>query len=568
MLLIDERTFPGCHVWARPVGVLRMADEKGVDFKVLCVALADPLYRHVDALRQVSPHKLLEIEQFFQTYKNLEDKSVEIDGWAGVAETLEILRTDRQRWLDEQAAAGRRGGEAGARLSRDGEPGSSVIEVAGREVRITNPGKVYWAGPGHTKLDLVRYYLAVADGALRGRRRPAHGPQALRQRCRGRLLLPEARPRLAARLDRDRRAGRSPPGRTAEEVVAARRGLAGLGRQPRLPRPQPAPRPRRGPRPSRRAARRPRPGARAWPGRRCARSRSWPARRSRRSAWSGWPKTSGSRGIHVNVRIEPRWTYDEVRRAALALARDVERRAPTLATSKWWKEERHGVFLDYNQNAKDRTVASAYSVRPTPDARVSMPLDWDEVPDVEAGRLHARHRARARRRAGRPWRRHRRRRPARSRRCSSSPRATKPRVWATRRGRRTTASRRASRRASSPRSAAATASPATAPSPVTRRGDGAARSRSSRSRERRSKEDAMAGLERWKARHPEAAAHLEPADVLVDAMRGRSTTWTRIRVNLEHVPEDSASAAGAARPRLRPLGRSGGQTRPDRSAPR
>jgi inorganic pyrophosphatase len=116
MLLIDERTFPGCHVWARPVGVLRMADEKGVDFKVLCVALADPLYRHVDALRQVSPHKLLEIEQFFQTYKNLEDKSVEIEGWAGVAETLEILRTDRQRWLDEQAAqaAEAMGNEAGA----------------------------------------------------------------------------------------------------------------------------------------------------------------------------------------------------------------------------------------------------------------------------------------------------------------------------------------------------------------------------------------------------------------------------------------------------------------------
>ena len=105
MLLIDERTFPGCHVWARPVGVLKMADEKGVDFKVLCVALADALYSHLDALQQVSPHKLLEIEQFFQTYKNLEDKSVEIEGWAGVAETLEILRTDRERWLAEQRAA-------------------------------------------------------------------------------------------------------------------------------------------------------------------------------------------------------------------------------------------------------------------------------------------------------------------------------------------------------------------------------------------------------------------------------------------------------------------------------
>ena len=98
----------------------------------------------------------------------------------------------------------------------------------------------------------------------------------------------------------------------------------------------------------------------------------------------GWPKTSGSRGIHINVRIEPRWTFPEVRRAALALARDVERRAPGMATSKWWKEERHGVFLDYNQNAKDRTVASAYSVRPLPDARVSTPLTWEEVPTVEA----------------------------------------------------------------------------------------------------------------------------------------------------------------------------------------
>src|SRR5690606_12313411 len=98
----------------------------------------------------------------------------------------------------------------------------------------------------------------------------------------------------------------------------------------------------------------------------------------------GWPKTSGSRGIHINVRIERRWTYQEVRRAAVALARDVEARAPDLATSKWWKEERHGVFLDYNQNAKDRTAASAYSDRPLPDARVSTPLTWDEVPTVEA----------------------------------------------------------------------------------------------------------------------------------------------------------------------------------------
>ena len=142
-------TFPGCHVWARPVGVLRMADEKGVDFKVLCVALADPLYRHVDALRQVSPHKLLEIEQFFQTYKNLEDKSVELDGWAGVAETLEILRNDRQRWLDEQralAADARRHGCNAGRGSRGRRVLAvasrfELIEVAGREVKVTNPAR-------------------------------------------------------------------------------------------------------------------------------------------------------------------------------------------------------------------------------------------------------------------------------------------------------------------------------------------------------------------------------------------------------------------------------------------
>jgi DNA ligase D-like protein (predicted polymerase) len=236
----------------------------------------------------------------------------------------------------------------------------------------------------------------------------------------------------------------------------------------------------------------------------------------------GWPKTSGSRGIHVYVRIEPRWTFGEVRDAALALAREVERRAPALATSKWWKEERHGVFIDYNQNAKDRTVASAYSVRPTPDARVSAPVTWEELAacdpadftlrtmperfarlgDVGAGidaapgslapllELSARQRAEG---AGdAPW-------PPHYAKGPDEP----PRVQPSRR-------KRAPRREKAPLVVVAKAA---------------------------RQEDALAGLARWRSRHPAAARHLRVDDVLVDAMRGRSTTWTRVRVNLRHVPE-------------------------------
>jgi bifunctional non-homologous end joining protein LigD len=248
----------------------------------------------------------------------------------------------------------------------------------------------------------------------------------------------------------------------------------------------------------------------------------------------GWPKTSGSRGMHVYVRIERRWTFDEVRRAALALAREVERRAPELATSKWWKEERHGVFLDYNQNAKDRTIASAYSVRPTPEARVSAPLMWDEIDMCEPGDFtlatmparfaeggdpHAaidRHPCSLERllelsaqqeRDGSgdaPW-------PPHYRKQAGEPARVQP-------------SRR--RMATGPR-----------------QGDGSPPTRQ-RTRKHplieigraQRKDEALAGLERWKTRHPEAAAHLAPADVLVDAMRGRFHTWTRVRVNLQHVP--------------------------------
>src|SRR5688572_5747478 len=248
----------------------------------------------------------------------------------------------------------------------------------------------------------------------------------------------------------------------------------------------------------------------------------------------GYPKTSGSKGIHVNVRIVPEWDSLGVRRAALALAREVERRAPELATSKWWKEERHGVFLDYNQNAKDRTVAAAYSVRPTPDARVSAPVTWEEAEVAEpadftlttmpsrynsAGDLHAEIDRRPcsldrllelsvqQEREGlgdAPW-------PPHYRKQSDEPPRVQP-------------SRRRSTR------------PLVEIARVER------------------KAEALAGLERWRARHPEAAAHLHPSDVLVDAMRGRSHTWTRIRINLEHVPEALRPPQGPLDPDDAPKG--------------
>ena len=235
---------------------------------------------------------------------------------------------------------------------------------------------------------------------------------------------------------------------------------------------------------------------------------------------TGWPKTSGSRGMHVNVRIERRWSFDEVRRAALALAREVERRAPDIATSKWWKEERHGVFVDYNQNAKDRTVASAYSVRPTPDARVSAPAE------LGRGRRAA---TRGTSRSG----------PCRS----ASPRSATGTRAST-----TTPDRSTPILELSARQERDGLGDAPWPPHYRKQADEPPRVAPSRRRvskhplieigRARRKEDALAGLERWKARHPEAAAHLEPADVLVDSMRGRSSTWTRVRVNLQHVPAE------------------------------
>jgi bifunctional non-homologous end joining protein LigD len=390
-----------------------------------------------------------------------------------------------------------------------------LLMVGGREVGISSPRKVLFPQPGYTKLDLARYYLAVSDGALRA----AGGrPNVLVRYPNGidgdyfyQKRAPQSRPPWI-----DVVSLRFPSGRSAEEVVPRdaaalvwMANLACLELHPHPVRAEDLDHPD-----ELRVDLDPVPGI------------GWPQVREVARVvhatlgdfgLAGWPKTSGSRGMHVYVRIERAWTYDEVRRAALALAREVERRAPRLATSRWWKEERHGVFLDYNQNAKDRTVASAYSVRPTPDARVSAPLSWDEVDAcdpreftlatmphrfADLGDRHAdidRHRCsltslldlsarQAREGLGdAPW-------PPHYRKQAGEPARVPP-----------------SRRR-------------TTKHPLIEIG-----------RARR-KEDALAGFERWRARHPEAAAHLAPADVLVDAMRGRYSTWTRIRVNLQHVP--------------------------------
>jgi len=409
----------------------------------------------------------------------------------------------------------------------------TLVDVAGREVAITNPDKVFFPRAGYTKLDLARYYVAVAEGALRGiARRPivlkryvdgAEGETFFQKRA------PEQHPEWIETVELS-----FPSGRTAREVVVSDAAqlvwIVNLGcidlnphpvRADDLEHPDEL-----------RVDLDPGPGT------------SWDD--VRRVALivrdvlgehdlRGWPKTSGSRGIHVYVRIARRWSFDQVRRATLAVAREVERRVPEVATSKWWKEERHGVFIDYNQNAKDRTVASAWSVRPTPDARVSMPLEWEEVADCDPAaftlvtapaRLAERGDASAgidaapgsldrllelsaaQEAAGlgdAPWPPH------------YKQRDEPPRVMPSRRKRVAAeegadASKPASgrRRSTQPLITVAKA---------------------------QHKEDALAGLERWKLRHPEAAALLAVDDVLVDSMRGRSSTWTRIRLNLRHVPE-------------------------------
>jgi DNA ligase D-like protein (predicted polymerase) len=412
-------------------------------------------------------------------------------------------------------------------VAKDEPP--EILEVEGRSVRVTHPSKLYFPKAGITKLELVRYYLEVSDGALRGiRDRPivlkryvegAEGEAFYQKRA------PANRPDWLRTVTL-----RFPSGRTAEEIVvddaAGLAWIANLGcidlhphaiRSGDLDHPDEL-----------RVDLDPGPGV-PWADVRAVALEVKAELESR--GLVGWPKTSGSRGMHINVRIQPKWSFSEVRRAAIALSRAVERRAPSIATSKWWKEERHGVFLDYNQNAKDRTTSSAYSVRPLPDARVSAPFRWDEVADCDPadftiatvparfrsiGDPHATiddvafsleslleqaDRDEAEGLADAPWPPHYEKQAGEAPRVAPSRKKTE----------------------AAPAAATGRRRP-TMPLLVIARA--------------RKKEDALAGLERWKAKYPEAAPHLAEADVLVDTMRGRSSTWTRIRVNLRNVPED------------------------------
>ena len=400
---------------------------------------------------------------------------------------------------------------------------AETLSIQGRTVRVTHPDKLYFSKQTQlSKLDLVRYFLSIAPGALAGIR---DRPLVLKRFVNGaeqeafyQKRAPADRPSWLQTVTLS-----FPSGRTAEELVvddpAGLAWVVNLGcielhphpvRSADLEHPDEL-----------RVDLDPGPGI------------SWAEVCTvalevksflEEVGLRGWPKTSGSRGMHVNVRIEPRWTFTEVRRAALALSRAIEKRAPSVATSKWWKEERHGVFLDYNQNAKDRTTCSAYSVRPLPDARVSTPLEWSEVPHsnpadftvltvpkrfVERGDPHTgmdgapgsldkllelADQDEAAGLGDAPWPPHFRKTETESKRVSPSrsKAAAKP------------------RREKMPLLVIAN-------SP--------------------DKAAALGGLERWKSKHPEAAKHLAAEDVLVDSMRGRSSTWTRIRVNLRNIPE-------------------------------
>jgi DNA ligase D-like protein (predicted polymerase) len=443
------------------------------------------------------------------------------------------------------------------------------LDIGGQVVSVSNPEKVFFPKTGYTKIDLVNYYLAVADGALRG----AGGrPMALKRFVNGaeaepffQKRAPESRPDWIETVELS-----FPSGRTADEVVLRNPAqliwivnLGCLDLNPHPVRAEDLDHPD-----ELRVDLDPVPGV-AWDD---VRQVALVANEVLRDHdLVGWPKTSGSRGIHINVRIERRWNYGEVRRAALALAREVERRAPAIATSKWWKEERHGVFLDYNQNAKDRTVASAYSVRPLPDARVSMPLRWDQVADVVAedytlatvpgiyaaegedrhsgideavGSLEALLDLSARDEAtglgDAPWPPNYRKQegePPRvqpSRQKKADEEYNTPEAEAQREKSRAAMERRFERLAAE-KAAAKAAGAGSVPTPTGRRRSTIPVVEIARAAK---KDEALAGLERWKERHPEVVPHLQPADVLTDSMRGRSTTWTRIRVNLRNVPTE------------------------------
>ena len=402
-----------------------------------------------------------------------------------------------------------------------------LLVVDGREISISNPRKVLFPNAGYTKLDLIHYYLAVAAGALRGAGgRPnvlVRYPNGIADEFFFQKRAPESRPPWI-----DVVSLRFPSGRTAEEVVP--RDAAALVWMANLACLELHPHPVRADdldHPDElRVDLDPVPGV-VWSQVREVAQVAHTVLQD--YGLIGWPKTSGSRGMHVYARIERRWMFDEVRRAALALAREVERRAPTLATSKWWKEERHGVFVDYNQNAKDRTTAAAYSVRPTANARVSAPLAWDEVESCDPADFTL---------------------------------ATMParfaRLGDRHEGIDTQSGSLEGLLELSARQEREGLGDAPWPPQYKKQPGEPPRVQPSRSRARKHplieigraqrKEDALAGLERWKARHGDLVAHLAPADVLVDSMRGRSSKWTRIRINLQHVPESLRPKQGPLDP--------------------
>jgi DNA ligase D-like protein (predicted polymerase) len=417
-------------------------------------------------------------------------------------------------------------------------PKHVILELAGHEVTVTNPTKVFWPKLGITKLDLVNYYVSVADGAIRGvYGRPMllkRFPNGIEEEAFFQKRAPAKRPPWI-----EVATFTFPSGRHADEVVVRdaaqlawviNLGCIDLNAHPVRAEDMDHP-------DELRVDLDPVPGV---PWRQIVDVALVAKDTLEDFGLRGWAKTSGSRGIHIWVRIEPRWPFHVVRRAALAFAREVERRAPKIATSKWWKEERHGVFLDYNQNARDRTTANAYSVRPTPDARVSMPLSWEELPTAdpaaftlrtvpaifaERGDAHAKiddvkydierllELAEEQERAGEvdaPWPPHFRREEGEA-----------PRV----------APSRAKGAKAPPRPKLPVITIAKA----------------------KTKAEGLEGLERWKAKHPEVLKYLAPESYLVDAMRGRSSAWYRIRINLKNVPADERPAETTPDPDYDPI---------------
>jgi DNA ligase D-like protein (predicted polymerase) len=388
--------------------------------------------------------------------------------------------------------------------------GPVSLDVGGRRVEVTHPGKVIFPGHdgrgGHTKLDLIRYYLAVADGALRG---VAGRPMILKRFVKGIEQEAIFQKRAPARRPYwvDVAELRYASGTSAKEAVihdaaglawAINLGCVDLNPHPVLADDLDHP-------DELRVDLDPMPGVQ-W---RQILDVALVARDVLEDhGLTAWPKTSGSRGFHIYARIVPGWSFRQVRLAAQTVAREVERRAPNLATSRWWKEEREGVFVDFNQNAKDRTVASAYSVRATPDARVSTPLHWDEVAGCDPATFTMTTVPERFADIGDPWA-----------------------------GINHTAG-----------GLEALLALAEELGPAEKAPKGAGRDGGRGRRQSvmplieiartKTKDEAMAALDTWRDRYPAAADRLQPADVLIDGMRGPSSIWYRIRINLQHVPND------------------------------